>query len=124
MNKTQEKQNQYIRLIIIGVALAVVAGVIFLFVSNQEPKMTQSEYMSKYISLQDQIVEVTKEQSTLVSKHFDCEQAVENYEKNTSSIDCERVIARWDELKTKEQDLTQQQNDLNKKANEQGLRSE
>lgn len=124
MSKKDQKQNQYIRLIIIGVALAVVAGAIFIFTSNQEPKMTREEYMNQYISIQDQIVANTKEQSELVSKHFDCKQDVENYEKNTSNIDCERVMSRWSELETEERNLHQQQDDLNKKAHEQGLSGE
>lgn len=117
---TKKQTNQYIKLAAIGVLVAAVAIGIFL-IAKPEPKMTRDEYLRKQISLQEQVVANAKEQTSLVSKKSDCQSARDNYQEDTYGIDCDRVLARWDELKAQDQALQQQIRELNEKAQKQGL---
>ena len=102
-----------------GIAVFALFGGLIAWANATKPVSSEA-LQDEFIQNNQKIVEVIQKQKPLFDDYFTCKNLQDNYRKNTTSIDCDKVMAEYESFKAEEQALDTRNAELLQECNSRG----
>lgn len=105
MQQTQEWTPKKIAIIAVcGIAVFAVFGGLITWANATKP-VSSDTLQNEFIQNSQKIVEVIQKQKPLFDDYHTCKNLQDSYRKNTTSIDCDKVMSEYESYKAEENTL-------------------
>ncbi len=102
----------------VGVIIIVIIAIIAIVNAPKRPTLTRQEILDQLQEITDDNLRIANERVQLSSMNSQCEYMEENYIRNTTDVDCDKVIKHYDELEQQSVDNQQKENELHEMLQE------